>query len=81
MRGNSIGFERQGFGNEETTGVSSVKRYQKLLLCLLEPVPASSNRDLTLAKAEPTNGSGSKTTNLRRKYCCETEDVRGGVGI
>ena len=50
------------------TGVAPVRNFQRLPLCLTEPVPASSKRDQPLAKAEPTSdgGSASGTTYLRR---------------
>lgn len=53
---------------EGAEGVASVRRHQKLPLCLTESVPADSNADLVLAKAKPISdgGSTSGTTNFRR---------------
>jgi len=59
--------------------VASVRSWQKLLLCLIEPVPASSKMDLLMAKAEPISdgGSASGITYLRRgKNCCTTATGR-----
>jgi len=46
-----IGFARQGFDNRATKGVASVRRCQKLPLCLIESVPVGSKMDQPLAKA------------------------------
>lgn len=40
-----VGFTWQNFGSGVATGVSSVRRYQKLPSCWTEPMPASSNKD------------------------------------
>lgn len=53
--------------------VASVRRWQELPTCQTKLVPATSNMDPPLAKAEPISDSGaaSLTTYLRRgkKYC------------
>lgn len=36
-------------------GISSLKRYQKLHPCQVEPVPPCSKTDLPMAKAEPVS--------------------------
>jgi len=48
--------------------VASVRSCEKLLPCLIKPVPASSKMDLLLAKAKPISDSGSASgiTYLRR---------------
>ena len=55
------------------TGVASVRRCQKLPLCPIEPMPASSKMDPLLAKAELISDSGSASgiTSLRKgkSYC------------
>lgn len=53
---------------EGAAGVASVRRHQKLPLCLTEPKSAGSNTDLVLAKAKPISdgGSTSGTTNLKK---------------
>jgi len=69
------GFAWQSFGTGGATVVASVRRCQKLSLCLTEPVPAGSTTDPLLAKAEPISDSGSASviTQLRRgKTCCGT---------
>ena len=40
------------------TGVAAVRSCQKLPLCLIEPMPASSKSNPPLAKAEPISNSG-----------------------
>jgi len=70
-----VGFVWQGFGSREAAGLASVRSCWKLLLCLVEPVPAGSKIDPLLAKDEPiskgSNASG--TTYLRRgRTCCGT---------
>jgi len=56
--------------------VALVRRCEKLLPCLIKPVPAGSKMDLPLAKAKPISngGSASVITYLRRgrkKLCGE----------
>lgn len=58
-------------------GVDSLRRCQKLSLCLTESVLASSKTDTPLAKAEPVSDGGSRsgTTHLKReKTSCEITD-------
>jgi len=62
--------------------VASVRSCQKLPPCPIEPVPASSEMDLLLAKAEPISDSGSASviTYLRRAKnpnCVEIAAERG----
>ena len=53
----------------EVTGVASVRSCWKLPLCLTEPIPAGSEMDPLLDKAEAISNSGnaSVVTFLRRK--------------
>jgi len=62
------GFVWQCFGSRAATGVASVRSCQKLPLCLIEPIPASSKTDPLLAEAEPISNGGraSVMTYLRR---------------
>ena len=56
-----------------------MRRCQKLLPCPTELVPASSNTDLPLAKAESMSNCGSasvKTYLKRGENCYSTEDGR-----
>jgi len=49
-------------------GVASARSCEKVLPCLIKPVPAGSKMDLALAKAKPVSegGSFSLITQLRR---------------
>lgn len=42
-----------------STGMASLRRCQKLPLCLIDPMPAGSRMDLPLAKAKPISDTGS----------------------
>jgi len=65
----SYGIAWQGFGSGGAIGVVSVRSCEKLPLCLIKPVPASSKMDPPLAKAKPISDSGSTSgiTCLRRE--------------
>ena len=69
-----IGFTWQGFSSRGSVGLASVRRYQKLFPCWTEPVPASSEMDPLLAKAEPISnvGSASVIAYLRKGKKCYT---------
>lgn len=55
-------------GGEGATGMAFLRNCQKLPPCLIEPMPAISKMDLSVAKVEPiTDGSStSGITDLRR---------------
>jgi len=53
------GFVWQGFGSRGATGVTSVRRCEKLPPGLIEPVPAGSKMDLLLSKTKPISDGGS----------------------
>lgn len=53
-----MGFMWPGFGSGVADGVVSVRRDQELPPCRIEPVPAGSKTNPTLAKAEPINNPG-----------------------
>ena len=60
--------------------MASVGSYQKLLLCLTEPVPAGSKTDLLLSKAELTSNDGSVseiTYLIMGKKTCATAVAAG----
>jgi len=61
-------------------GVASVRSCEKVLPCLIKPVPASSKTDLPLAKAKPISNGGSTSviTYLRRgrKESCSKTAVK-----
>lgn len=61
------GFAWQDSGKWWAIGLASVRRGQKLALCLMEPIPSSFRADPPLAKAEPFSdgGSTSGTTELK----------------
>ncbi|KAK4827207.1 hypothetical protein QYF61_015235 [Mycteria americana] len=60
------------FGSERATGVASVRSCWKLPLSLMEPMPASSKMDPSLAKAKTISDSGNASgiTYLRRGKNC-----------
>jgi len=62
------GFEWEGSGSGRDTEMASVRSCQKLPLCLIEPVPAGSRTDPSLAKTKPISNGGSPSviTYLRR---------------
>lgn len=49
---------------EEAAEVATIRKHQKLPPCEAQPIPASSNIDLPLAKAEPISDVGSVSDNL-----------------
>ncbi|KAJ7414001.1 hypothetical protein WISP_87221 [Willisornis vidua] len=54
---------RPDFGSGMATGVASVKGFQKLCPCPVEPMPGSSRMDPLLAKAKPIrNDSNTSVT-------------------
>lgn len=63
-----ICFTWQCFGRGGAAGIASVRRFQKLLPCLTEPMPAGSNMDSRLSKAKSMTDGGSTSviTYIRR---------------
>lgn len=63
-----LGLHGKILVNGLAVGVYSVRRGQKLALCLMEPMPSSSRLDPPLAKAEPFSNGGSTSgiTELKR---------------
>jgi len=61
-------FAWQGFGSRGAVGVASVRSYEKLPRCLINPLIAGSKTDPPLAKVKPISdgGSASVITYLRR---------------
>lgn len=67
------------FGSRGAIGASSVRRFQKLPICPMEPMPAKNKTDLLLAKAElfhwrESSGEIGNEFELKKKGSTE-EDV------
>lgn len=64
-----------------STGMASMRRCQKLPICQIEPVPAGSKEDPSLAKARPISdgGSASGRIDFRGQKACSNSNCTRAV--
>jgi len=76
-----MGFHGKVFVAGLTVEVASVSSCKKLPPCLIQPVPAGSETDPPLPKAEPVSNGGSASgityfRSGRKQLCCELAGKR-----